>query len=282
MDDEIVVLWWYLNRRQNKRKHWVHPILRERFSLGTFETLMGELRRDESKFFNYFRMTATTFDDLLGRLDIRVRDTSFRECICPEQRLAICLRYLASGCSFKEIHYSYRVGVSTISKLIKEMTHVIWENLKTDFLKLPDTEREWEDIASGFERKANFPHCLGAVDGKHIRILKPAKSGSMFFNYKEYYSFVLMAVVDSEYRFIFISVGSFGKECDSSILKDSTFWQKINDGTLNVPKPRPLHENLHEELPFILVGDEGFALTPNLLRPYGDIGSVPWQAAAIK
>ncbi|XP_052747354.1 uncharacterized protein LOC128199910 isoform X1 [Bicyclus anynana] len=269
MDDEIVVLWWYLNRRQNKRKHWVHPILRERFSLGTFETLMGELRRDESKFFNYFRMTATTFDDLLGRLDIRVRDTSFRECICPEQRLAICLRYLASGCSFKEIHYSYRVGVSTISKLIKEMTHVIWENLKTDFLKLPDTEREWEDIASGFERKANFPHCLGAVDGKHIRILKPAKSGSMFFNYKEYYSFVLMAVVDSEYRFIFISVGSFGKECDSSILKDSTFWQKINDGTLNVPKPRPLHENLHEELPFILVGDEGFALTPNLLRPYG-------------
>ncbi|KOB66903.1 Uncharacterized protein OBRU01_20600, partial [Operophtera brumata] len=92
MDDEIVVLWWYLNRRQNKRKHWVHPILRERFSLGTFETLMGELRRDESKFFNYFRMTATTFDDLLGRLDIRVRDTSFRECICPEQRLAICLR----------------------------------------------------------------------------------------------------------------------------------------------------------------------------------------------
>jgi hypothetical protein len=92
MDDEIVVLWWYLNRRQNKRKHWVHPILRERFSLGPFETLMGELRRDESKFFNYFRMTATTFDDLLGRLDIRVRDTSFRECICPEQRLAICLR----------------------------------------------------------------------------------------------------------------------------------------------------------------------------------------------
>lgn len=87
----------------------------------------------------------------------------------------------------------------------------------------------------------------------------------MFFNYKEYYSFVLMAVVDSEYQFIFISVGSYGKECDSTILKDSTFWKKINDGTLNVPKPR----RTHEELPFILVGDEGFALTPNLLPPYG-------------
>lgn len=77
------------------------------------------------------------------------------------------------------------------------MTHVIWENLKTDFLKLPDSEREWEDIASGFERKANFPHCLGAVDGKHIRILKPAKSGSMFFNYKE----VLFFCINGSCRF---------------------------------------------------------------------------------
>lgn len=149
------------------------------------------------------------------------------------------------------------------------MSPIIYNALKTEFLKLPDTAREWEDIANGFQSKANFPHCLGAVDGKHIRIIKPAKSGSMFFNYKEYFSFVLLAVVDSDYRFIYISVGSYGKECDSAILKDSTFWQKFNSGFLNLPKIRPIHENLHEELPFVLVGDEGFALTPNLLRPYG-------------
>lgn len=41
MDDEIVVLWWWWYRRQNiRRKYWVHPILRERFTLGTFETLI--------------------------------------------------------------------------------------------------------------------------------------------------------------------------------------------------------------------------------------------------
>lgn len=78
-------------------------------------------------------------------------------------------------------------------------------------MKLPDTESKWLEIAQSFEIKANFPHCLGAVDGKHMRVVKPSESGSMYFNYKHYFSLLLFAVVDAEYRFIFISVGSYGK-----------------------------------------------------------------------
>lgn len=82
-------------------------------------------------------------------------------------------------------------------------------------------------IVQGFERKTNFPHCLGAIDGKHIKILKPPHSGSMYFNYKDYFSILLLAVVDSEYRFIYLDIGSYGKDCD----------KKVNDGSLNIPKP---------------------------------------------
>jgi hypothetical protein len=32
------------------------------------------------------------------------------------------------------------------------------------------TKDQWEEIASEFERRAQFPHCLRAVDGKHIRM----------------------------------------------------------------------------------------------------------------
>jgi len=46
----------------------------------------------------------------------------------------------------------------------------------------------WELIASGFENRANFPNCIGAVDGIHIRIICPLNSGSMYFNYKGYNS----------------------------------------------------------------------------------------------
>lgn len=36
-------------------------------------------------------------------------------------------------------------------------------------MKEPSTE-EWMEIARGFEKYTNFPNCIGAVDGKHIRI----------------------------------------------------------------------------------------------------------------
>jgi hypothetical protein len=35
------------------------------------------------------------------------------------------------------------------------------------------TKEQWELTALEFEKMANFPHCLGAIDGKHIRVIKP-------------------------------------------------------------------------------------------------------------
>lgn len=139
-------------------------------------------------------------------------------------------------------------------------------------MQLPNTSSEWNKIAMGFEAKANFPHCLGAVDGKHIRVRNPSNSGSMYYNYKNFFSIILLAVVDSDYRFIYASVGSYGKDCDSSIFKETVFWKKITDGTLDIPKPSPLNtcSELHlPALPYVLIGDEGFGLHENLLRPFG-------------
>lgn len=71
-----------------------------------------------------------------------------------------------------------------------------------------------------------FPNCVGGVDGEHFRCIKPINSGSMFYNYKKYFSIVLMAVVDAEYCFISIDVGAYGKEGDSTIFKNYPFGKK--------------------------------------------------------
>jgi hypothetical protein len=75
----------------------------------------------------------------------------------------------------------------------------------------------WEKIARRFEERWQFPHCIGALDGKHITITKPAKSGSSFFNYKQTFPVVLMAIVDADYKFVTIDVGSMGRFSDGSI-----------------------------------------------------------------
>jgi hypothetical protein len=71
-----------------------------------------------------------------------------------------------------------------------------------------------------FRQQPIFPHCIGAVDGKHIGVKNPANSGSMSFRYKDHFS-IILAVVDSDYRFRYVSVGSYGKDCDSSVFKTS-------------------------------------------------------------
>jgi len=62
------------------------------------------------------------------------------------------------------------------------------------------TKEQWELTALEFERRANFPHCLGVVNGKHNRVIILEHSDSMFYNYKDFFPVVLMAVVDTNYR----------------------------------------------------------------------------------
>jgi len=119
-----------------------------------------------------------------------------------------------------------------------------------------------------FEHRANFPHCLGEVDGKHVRIIKPTGTGSQHFNYKHYFSIVLLAVVDANYKFSYIDVGSFGKDSDSTIFKKFTLWNLLTINELNIPKACPI-TNTDIVANYIFVGDEAFDLSEHVLLPYG-------------
>ncbi|XP_029342138.1 uncharacterized protein LOC115033537 [Acyrthosiphon pisum] len=131
------------------------------------------------------------------------------------------------------------------------------------------TNEIWLNTAEGFYKNANFPNCLGAVDGKHIRIISPQLSGTDFFNYKKFFSIVLMVLVDSNYCFLTVDVGAYGREGDSNIFKRSPLGQQLYANKLNVPGVKKLPNDDHgQEQPFVIVGDEAFGLHQNLLRPY--------------
>jgi hypothetical protein len=68
-----------------------------------------------------------------------------------------------------------------------------------------------------FYSKWSFPNCVGSIGGKHIRLKCPSNSGSMYYNYKHYYSVVLQMLADARYRFIAIDVGAYGKQSDGGI-----------------------------------------------------------------
>lgn len=174
---------------------------------------------------------------------------------------------MATGCSLTELHYTFRVGRSTSSCIIKEVCEAIWFCLAEATIPVLSTHKFLE-IAAGFEKYANFPNVIGAIDGKHIRTKQPPNSGSMFFNYKGYFSTVLLAMCDANYCFTYIEVGSYGKSSDAGIFKNSILFDKLCENSLGIPPPRIL-PNSTEKFPYVILGDEAFPLSENLLRPYG-------------
>ncbi|KAK0134928.1 Protein ALP1-like [Merluccius polli] len=260
----------YLRRRRPRRRIWVHEILQGREQHGEFHRLVQELRLDGERFQRYFRLDREQFDRLLSTVGpvITMTTTNYRHPIPPAERLAICLRFLATGDSYRTIACSYRVGVSTVARIVTQVTTAIWDALVPEFMPVPTTE-DWRSIAEGFHRRWAFPNCLGSIDGKHVVIRAPDNSGSLFYNYKGTYSVVLLAVVDSEYCFRVVDVGSYGRTSDGGVLANSNFGQKLLDGTLDLPPDALLPGADHMgRQPYVFVADEAFPLRRNLMRPF--------------
>ena len=86
------------------------------------------------------------------------------------------------------------------------------------YLKQP-THAEWKRIAARYHEKWQFPNCIGALDGKHVRMVAPNNSGSVYYNYKGTFSIVLLAICDADYRFTIVDVGASGHKSDAGILR---------------------------------------------------------------
>ena len=105
-------------------------------------------------------------------------------------------RYLAHGNSVRHHAWFQRIGLSTMYKLIEEVCEVIVEVLRPEYVKMPN-EEDWKNIAAEVFARHGMPHCVGSIDGKHIRINAPPLSGSIYSNYKRYFSVVPMATCDA-------------------------------------------------------------------------------------
>lgn len=76
--------------------------------------------------------------------------------------------------------------------------------------------------------------------------------------------------MDANYNFLFIDIGTQGRISDGGIFKHSILWKKIERNSLNIPEPRPL-PGREEIIPYVILGDEAFALHENIMKPYSGV-----------
>ena len=126
------------------------------------------------------RMAPHVHDKLLHMLSpgLTKKHTNFRPPIPARVRLGVTLRYLALGDCFISISQQFRIGLSTVREIVRETCQVIIRTMQPLYLRTPTTEGQWLAISNHFRDRWNFDHVIGCVDGKHIRIAQPYKSGS--------------------------------------------------------------------------------------------------------
>ena len=66
--------------------------------------------------------------------------------------------------------YGFRVPHNTIIRIIPDVCKAKVATYAGDVINTPTEPEQWKVIADKFQAKCQFPHTLGALDGKHVTI----------------------------------------------------------------------------------------------------------------
>ena len=175
--------------------------------------------------------------------------TRFHEPLLVGLKLVITLRYLATGDSCKNLMHCFKVAVSSISLFMPDVCEAIYQIYREEQLKFQSTPQERCEKAVHFGHRWNFYHAVGALDGPHVAIRCPRQSGSKHYNYKAFYSVVMLALVDAQ------------------IFNKCQLEKSLVDGTIGFPDADPLPGD-EGEIPHFVVSDDAFTLRTWLMKPF--------------
>ena len=100
--------------------------------------------------------------------------------------------------NFVYLEFDFKVSRKTILDIVQGTREVIWNVLKP--LEMPEPNKEmWLKKCTELYIFTNFLNSVGSVDGKHIRMQFPPITVSDYFNFKKYFSVVLMVAADENY-----------------------------------------------------------------------------------
>lgn len=268
-------------RRRQRRSCWVRSWLteEERHDHSHYYNIVQKLKNEEPNIFqNYMRMPGQLFDEILDRIRHRIvgEGSNYRTSLEPGLKLALTLRHLATGDQYPSMAFNYRVSKSAIHYIVPKVCKAIIAEYRDEVFKTPSTPAEWKHVAAEFERRWQVPHALGALDGKHVKIRQPVNSGSEYWCvYKHCYSIILMALVDSDYKFIWADTGGIGHQSDAQIFNSSSLKEQFDNGTIGVPEVEAVERVAEGEehgdakkLPYFMLGDDAFALRTYMMKPW--------------
>ncbi|KAL0818787.1 hypothetical protein ABMA28_008114 [Loxostege sticticalis] len=130
----------------------------------------SELRCYPKKFYDYTIMNIQTFDYILEKIRSNLEPFIFgKRIVTPEEKPFLTLRFLSTGISFRNLAFSFRLGKTTVRKIVYTTCTAIWSNLHQVHLPVPTVEI-LNKVADKYFDKWQFPNSLADADKRFLVI----------------------------------------------------------------------------------------------------------------
>ena len=67
--------------------------------------------------------------------------------IAPDEKFSVTLRFLATGKSYENLQYQFRIHCTTIGRFMLLACKAIYSRLREKYPKNPTTEEDWKSVA---------------------------------------------------------------------------------------------------------------------------------------
>uniref|UniRef100_A0A3B3TB02 DDE Tnp4 domain-containing protein n=1 Tax=Paramormyrops kingsleyae TaxID=1676925 RepID=A0A3B3TB02_9TELE len=131
-------------------------------------------------------------------------------------------KYMANQNSFRELSDKFNLSVSSAHRTVLQVLTIL-SRIGPTFISWPNGCEKGASAAA-FQRTCGLAGVIGAIDGCHIQIQKPAIRGVDYMNRKGFCSVLLQGIVDEKGRFIDIFAGPPGRVHDARMLRASDFF----------------------------------------------------------
>ena len=215
---------------------------------------------DDITFKSHFRLTRDQFEVFSSKLSELGNNSRQAHTRLPMKiKAAMFLWYMANQNSFREIGNNFGVARSTAHDTIEQILEHI-ATLAADYIKWPN-QQDKETSAGVFRRLSGKNNVIGAIDGTHIRILKPkGPRGVDYYNRNKYHSMLLQGICDDTGKFLDVFTGPPGRVHDARMLRESDFFR---DWQMKMGN-------------YFLLGDTAYkcAQFPFIIAPKKDVGTL--------
>ena len=134
----------------------------------------------------------------------------------------------------------------------------------------PKSDENFKEKLLDMDAEGQFPYAFSGIDGSHLPIKSPnggQEAMKQYYNFKNFYLVVLLALVDAKHRFIWASLGVPGNTHDSTYFQHTSLWDEINAGKVFTDKNCVVDGVATPPIP---LGNGTFPLRSWIMKPHGD------------